>query len=99
MLNTQDLAPQTVTGVSLMSVGLGLAHTQRWDNSSLAVSADYSNLSPYMGLVPQNVDWQKAPQGGMGGQVIFRQKTSETGMFKFQSNYSRNKDGYALSRP
>jgi len=81
ILNTQDLAPETVTSVSLMSVGLGLGHTQRWENSSLAVSADYTNLAPYVGLVDQNIEWEK-PVISKNGQVIFRHKTSETGLFK-----------------
>ena len=89
ILNTEDLAPETTTGISLMSVGGGLAHTQRWERSSLSLSGTYTNLSPYFALVPQNIDWIKAPQSG-GGELIFRQKTSETGMFKVYSSSSRS---------
>ena len=96
ILNTQDLAPETVTGISLMTVGAGLSHTQRWERSSLAVSADYSNIGPYTSLVPQNIEWEKAPQG-VEGQVIFRQKTSETGLIKFQAQGSRN--GFEMQYP
>ncbi len=96
ILNTQDLAPETVTGVSLMTVGGGLSHTQRWDNTSLAVSADYSNLAPYMNLVPQNIDWEQAPNG-LNGQVIFRHKTSETGMLKFQAQGGNS--GFIMQYP
>ncbi|MBX2926932.1 MAG: TonB-dependent receptor [Saprospiraceae bacterium] len=96
ILHTQDLAPETVTGISLMTVGGGLSHTQRWKRSSLAVSADYSNLAPYMRLVPQNIEWEKAPNG-VNGQVIFRHKTSETGLLKFQAQGSRN--GFEMQYP
>ena len=96
ILNTQDLAPQTVTGISLMSVGGGLSHTQRWENRSLAVSADYSNLAPYLGLVPQNITWEKAPHG-LNGQIIFRQQTTETGLLKLQAQGSRN--SFAMQYP
>ena len=89
ILNTEDLAPQTVTGISLMSVGLGLSHTQRWENGSIALSGDYTNLAPYVGLVPQNINWEKAPRGA-GGQLVYRQKTSETGMLKLQAFANRN---------
>ena len=84
LLETQDLAPETVSGISLMTVGLEAAHTQRWENSSLALSLDHTNLAPYVGLVPQKINWEK-PFRGTGGRVIFRHKTSETGMLKFQT--------------
>lgn len=96
ILNTQDLAPETVTGISLMTVGGGLSHTQRWDHTSLAVSADYSNLAPYMNLVPQNIKWEQAPHG-LNGQVIFRHKTSETGMLKFQAQGGNS--GFTMQYP
>ncbi len=89
VLNTQDLAPQTVTGISLMSVGLGLAHTELWEDASLSVSGNYTNLEPYIGFVPQNIDWEK-PFEGVGGQVIYRKKTSKSGIFKFMASGSEN---------
>ncbi|MEZ4966101.1 MAG: carboxypeptidase-like regulatory domain-containing protein [Saprospiraceae bacterium] len=81
ILHTEDLAPSTTTGLSLMSVGEGLSHTQRWERSSLAVSGSYTNLSPYFLLVPQQIDWLSAPQSG-GGEIIFRQQTRGDGIFK-----------------
>lgn len=88
-LQTQDLAPETLTSLSLMSVGLGLSHTERWENSSLTIGGDYSNMSPYMSLVDQNVHWHLAPQG-MNGQMVYRKKTSPSGMFKLMANASAN---------
>lgn len=96
ILDTRDLAPETVTGISLMSVGLNLSHTQRWEKSSLSVSLDHFNLGPYTALVPQNIDWE-TPFHGTSGQVIFRQKTSETGIFKIHANFNQN--GFALQYP
>lgn len=89
ILNTDDLAPQTTTGLSLMSVGPGLAHTQRWENSSLAVSGTYSNLAPYFALVEQNIDWIAPPQSG-GGELIFRHQTADGGMFKAYTTVNRS---------
>ena len=96
ILDTEDLAPKTVTGISLMSVGLGLAHTQRWDSTSISASIDYTNLAPYAAMVPQNIQWEK-PFQGMGGQVIFRHKTSPTGILKIQA--SGNLNGMEMQYP
>lgn len=89
ILNSQDLAPATTTGLSLMTVGLSAAHTQRWDNTSLSASGTYTNLAPYMAIAPQNIDWEKAPQA-YNGQVIFRHKTSETGIFKLHTDATKS---------
>lgn len=88
ILNTQDLAEETVTGLSIMTVGLGASHTQAWEKTSLSASLDYTNLAPYMELTPQNIAWETAPRS-INGQVIFRQKTSETGLLKFYISNSR----------
>lgn len=96
LLETQDLAPKTVTGISLMTVGLGLSHTQNMGKASLSISGDYSNLAPYTLLVKQNVDWVK-PFHGLGGQLVFRYKTSETGILKVQASGSGN--GFAMQYP
>lgn len=90
ILNTEDLAPKTATGITLLSVGGGLAHTHRWERSSLSVSGAYNNLSPYFAIVPQKVDWLKAPASGMG-EFTYRQQTSENGgMLKFYGNVNRS---------
>ena len=96
ILHTADLAPETVTGVSLMSVGGSLSHTQRWENTSLALTADYSNLRPYFSLVEQQLDWQRPPQS-KGGSVIFRHQTSPTGLLKAYGTFSTS--GLSLTQP
>ncbi|MEL7120545.1 MAG: TonB-dependent receptor [Bacteroidota bacterium] len=92
VLNTQDLAPQNLTSISLMSIGLGAGHTEVWDKSSLSVTADYTNLTPYVGLIPQNINWHKAPQG-MNGQLIYRKLSGKNGIFKFQVQTSNSAFG------
>lgn len=96
ILETQGLPEESVTGISLMSLGLGLSHTQRWEKSSLAVSGDYSSLGPYIGLVPQNIDWED-PVESKGSQVIFRHKPNEDGILKFQG--SAQFSGFTLYYP
>lgn len=96
ILNSNDLAKSTTTSISLLSIGGGLAHTHAWDKSSLQVDANYINLGPYINAVPQRRDWQQ-PFQSLSGQAIYRQKTSETGMFKFYSTYNSSwlEFGYA----
>ncbi len=90
ILNTEDLAPKTTTGITLLSVGAGLAHTQRWERTSVSLSVSYNNLRPYFALVPQKVDWIKAPQSGVG-EFVFRQQTSKNGgMLKVYANVNRS---------
>lgn len=87
VLKTQDLAPKTSTAVSLMILGFGGAHTERWENSSLSFETNYYNLSPYFNTFKQRTDWDEAPNGyELSGN--YRLKTSETGMLKVFSNYS-----------
>ena len=89
ILNSIDIAPESTTGVSLMSIGGGLSHTHATENTSIAVSANYMNLGPYINLVPQNRDWDD-PVQGLSGQLIFRHKTTETGIFKLHTDVNRN---------
>ena len=90
LLNTQDLPEKSITGISLMTVGAQLSRTHRWDNASLSVDGTYTNLSPYMSLVPQNMNWEVAPQT-YGGALSYKLKTSETGMLKTFLTTDRNK--------
>ena len=96
VLNSTDLAPETQTSLSVMSVGGSLARTQRWARTSLAVSADYTNLAPYFNLVPQTFGWEKAPQS-QGGSVKLAHKVGEAGVLKVYGTYSRQR--LALRQP
>lgn len=95
-LNSYDLAPETQTGISLLSVGVSLSHQQRFERSSVAVSGDYVNLQPYYGIVPQSWGWTKAPQT-MGGSVALRQRTGQAGMLKLYGAFTESQ--FALRQP
>ncbi len=95
-LNSTDLAPETQTGISLMSVGGSLARTKRWDRTSVAVSADYTNLAPYYNLVPQSLGWERAPLA-LGGSLKLAHQVGEAGMLKIYGTYSRQR--LALRQP
>jgi outer membrane cobalamin receptor len=71
LLNTQDEPDQNKTDISLMTVGLGLGHTQKWEKSSLSFNAAYIDLAPYQVLVPQNVDWNR-PYQSLSGETVYR---------------------------
>lgn len=88
ILNSQDLARETQSAINIMAVGLGGAHTQRWENTSLSGEFNYFNLSPYFEVQKQRTDWIEPPDG-INGSVVFRQKTSQTGLLKLYSTYSR----------
>ncbi len=90
ILKSTDLAPDTRSSINLMSVGFGGSHVQRWENTSLSVEAGYYDMGPYFKLQKQKQDWVKIPST-FEGQVIFRQKVSENGIFKVYSSYSNDK--------
>ncbi|MBE8726954.1 TonB-dependent receptor [Flavobacterium hungaricum] len=71
LLNTQDEADHNKTDISLMTVGLGLGNTQKWNKSSLSVNAAYINLAPYQAVIPQNVDWN-SPYQSLSGETVYR---------------------------
>lgn len=73
LLNTNDEVKQEQTEISLMTVGLGLGNTQRWDKSSLTFNLNYVNLAPYQGLIPQRIDWNK-PYQTLAGETVYRRE-------------------------
>ena len=89
ILESQDVVEQTSTNIGIMSVGLSAGRNIAFKKSSVGFYGGYTNLKPYMSLVPQNRDWVHAPEGG-GGSVVFRQKTSSTGLLKTFVNYGYN---------
>ena len=89
VLNSRGLADKTETNINLMTVGVGGGHTQRWENTSLSLNASYINLRPAFALIPQNRNWQKPPEN-LESSLVFRQKTSQTGLLKVYSTYAQS---------
>ena len=79
-----------------MSVGGSLSRTRRWARTSLAVSADYTNLAPSYHLVPKNLGWDKAPLA-LGGALKLVHKTGAAGLFKRYATHGRQR--LALRQP
>jgi hypothetical protein len=85
LLSTIDEPDQEKTDIGLMTVGGGLGHTKKWDNTSLSVNATYINLAPYNVLFKDRNDWKK-PYNGAQGETVFRQKL-ESGWLKFYAAF------------
>ncbi|MBT9393685.1 TonB-dependent receptor [Hymenobacter sp. NST-14] len=87
LLHSTDLAPETQTGLSATSVFLGASRTKRWERTSLALTADYTNLAPYAALLPQNVRWDQAPRG-LATSVALQHRTGAAGMLKVYGTWN-----------
>jgi hypothetical protein len=81
VLNSNDIAVEDVTGISLLSIGGEANTTQRMKNSSFSLSGSYTNLSLYDKLFNSSVDWEK-PVEAINGTAVYRYKTKSNGMFK-----------------
>ncbi|MEO9485136.1 MAG: TonB-dependent receptor [Ekhidna sp.] len=90
ILQSKDVADNNRTDISLMSVGGDVSATRAFKNSSLAGKVQYTNLTPYFELAPQNLKWDKAPTG-LDGNFAYRLKTSKTGLLKFYTNLSTSR--------
>ncbi|MBC8081929.1 MAG: TonB-dependent receptor, partial [Hymenobacter sp.] len=90
LLSSTDLAPETQTGVSVSSLFVGASRTKRWERTSLDVSGDYTNLKPYVGLMPQNIEWVRAPRAGSGS-VKLSHRTGQAGMVKVYGTWSQQR--------
>ena len=80
LLNTINEPDQNKTDIALMTVGLGLGHTQKWKKSSFSFNTAYIDLAPYQLIAPQNVSWNR-PFQSLSGEAVYRYKT-ERGLIK-----------------
>jgi hypothetical protein len=81
VLNSNDLAEEKVTGVSLMSIGAEANHTERLKKSSFMLSGGYMNFAPYYKIFNSSIDWEK-PVEAINGTAVYRYKPNSTGMLK-----------------
>lgn len=73
LLNTVDEATHNKTDIAIMSVGAGLGHTRKWDSSSLSLNLSYTNLAPYIAMLPDRNDWKK-PFETISGEAVYRKE-------------------------
>jgi hypothetical protein len=88
-LTSQDIADETRTDISLMTVGADVAHTEKYTNGSVFGQIQYVNLNPYNNIIKQNYDWDKAPTSG-NGTFMLRQKLSKNDMLKVYINHDQS---------
>jgi len=93
-MNTIDDPQDTETNISLMTLGLGVGHTEKWDNQSVSVSVSYIDLAPYTWTVPSRADWTD-PYSGVAGEAVYRYKT-KNGLLK--SYIAGDRMSFALNR-
>lgn len=86
LLNTNDMPVEDQLDLSFMTIGPEIAGTKRWNNGAVTATLGYANLGPYMNLVPQNYEWEHAPESASGA-ISIRQKTGKTGMLKVYSSF------------
>ncbi len=77
-LNTINEPDQEKTDISIMTVGGGLGHTEKWEKGSVSVNASYINLAPYLALFPDRNEWKKPFQGAQGESVFRHHFTNGT---------------------
>ncbi|MGE5436908.1 MAG: TonB-dependent receptor [Syntrophothermus sp.] len=87
ILKTEDLPDQTFSAISLMPLGIGASHTQRWENSSISTEINYYDLKPYFAFTPQRQKYERAPISG-DVNLMFRLKPSSTGIIKLYGYYN-----------
>ncbi|WP_338394549.1 TonB-dependent receptor [Fulvitalea axinellae] len=92
LLETYDLPERSETGLSFMTHGIGASHKHSGDNYGIIGELNYFNLAPYMNVIPQDVEFDKMPEN-FQGQLIYRAKTSKTGILKTYFSYQTSKAG------
>lgn len=98
LLQTVDAPMEDQLNISLLSVGGDLAAVKAWEGGALTASANYTNLGPYLALVPQNLDWRRAPRNA-GSSVSLWQETSSTGKFRLYAAVDRARLALDLASP
>lgn len=90
LLKTNDMPSEDQLDLSFLTLGAEVAGTKLWGSGAITTSLSYQNLEPYMRLVPQNYQWNHAPESASAA-VSIRQKTGKSGMLKIYSNYDVGK--------
>jgi outer membrane cobalamin receptor len=87
LLSSVDEPQEEKTEISLMTVGLGVGNTQKWNSNSLSINVSYMNLEPYQKLFPGTNIWHK-PIKTLGGEAVYRYKFKNDGLLKVYGAFS-----------
>jgi membrane-bound inhibitor of C-type lysozyme len=86
-LNTTALEPETKSGIALLTVGAQGSHAQRWENTSLAITGELLHTALSNKIFRPDIHWIDDPVI-VGSTMMFRHKTSNTGMIKSFGSFS-----------
>ena len=93
LLDTQDKTTDaSSTNVIVHLAGVGVTHTYK---GAISGSLMYSNLTPFLKIVPLNIDFLKAPQG-LGGSLTVNENVSKNGVLKVYATYADNQSAMAF---
>ncbi len=91
-MKTNSVETEDKSSISIMTVGVMASTTKCWKKSSLSLLGDYVTASLSNVINKQQIDWIKNPVG-IDGTVMFRQKTSKTGLFKVFGTFNNSTSG------
>jgi hypothetical protein len=86
-LNTTALETEDKSGITLLTVGVQGSHAKRWKNTSLALTGELLHTALSNKIFRPDIHWINDPVIA-GSTLMFRQKTSETGMIKTFGSFS-----------
>lgn len=86
-LNTTALEPEDKSGISVLTVGVQGSHARRWENTSLALTGELLHTALSNKIFQPDIHWINDPVIA-NSTLMFRQKTSETGMIKTFGSFS-----------
>ena len=92
LLNTSDLPHFNQSSVSIMSVGLGASHQQRFENSAIIGEINYINLDPLFSINKPRREFEQVPES-LTGSFMYRWNRGKTGKLKLYSTVSKNRIG------
>jgi hypothetical protein len=98
ILNTSDMPRTSNSGLSLSPIFGGASTQQAWEKTAFAVGGQYTNTYLFNALIPQEIEWTKDFQG-LGGNLSFLRKTSQTGLLKVYGTYNASSLGIRYPSP
>ena len=87
ILNTKEKADQTRTDLTIIPIGVEVAQCVAKERTSLAGKVGYFNMNPYYQVIPQNIDWIKAPES-VDANLVLRNKVGRYGIIKAYGNFT-----------
>ncbi|SDL07064.1 Outer membrane cobalamin receptor protein [Catalinimonas alkaloidigena] len=97
-LSTLDLPEESTVSFGLNQAGLSASAAKLWENQAVEVTAGYTNLAPFLKVIPTNFDFYKIPQGG-NGSARWLWKRGDTGLLKVMAMYSVTQSCITIPNP